>query len=111
MGTQRYCFALDLKPDEKLIQEYETYHQQVWPQVLTSIEQAGILSMEIYRFANRLLMIMEVNGDFSFERKRQIDQQNEKVQQWEALMWKYQQAIPGAKEGEKWVQMTKIFSL
>jgi L-rhamnose mutarotase len=33
------------------------------------------------------------------------------VQEWEELMWKYQQAIPGAKPGEKWVLMNKIFEL
>jgi len=26
-------------------------------------------------------------------------------------MWKYQQAVPGAKPGEKWVIMDKIFEL
>jgi len=111
MTEQRYCFALDLKPDEKLIEEYEAYHQKVWPEVLASIKSSGIRQMEIYRFANRLFMIMEVNEDFSFEKKRSGDEANDKVQEWEALMWRYQQAIPGAKEGEKWVQMNKIFSL
>jgi len=27
------------------------------------------------------------------------------------LMWKYQQALPSAKPGEKWVLMEKIFSV
>ena len=111
MSAQRYCFALDLKPDERSIERYEAYHQQVWPEVLTSIREAGIIHMEIYRFANRLFMIMEVNEDFSFEKKRSGDEANDKVQEWEALMWRYQQAIPGANAGEKWVQMNKIFSL
>jgi L-rhamnose mutarotase len=33
------------------------------------------------------------------------------VQQWEQLMWKYQQALPAAKPGEKWLIMDRIFSL
>jgi L-rhamnose mutarotase len=40
-----------------------------------------------------------------------MDQQNEKVQAWEELMWKYQKAVPGANAGEKWVIMNKIFEL
>ena len=36
---------------------------------------------------------------------------NPRVQDWEALMWKFQQALPFAKRGEKWVQMQPIFSL
>jgi L-rhamnose mutarotase len=33
------------------------------------------------------------------------------VMQWEKLMWEYQQALPTAKPGEKWVLMKKIFTL
>nr|MBP6989121.1 L-rhamnose mutarotase [Ferruginibacter sp.] len=33
------------------------------------------------------------------------------VQQWETLMWKYQQALPAAKPGEKWMLLNKIFEL
>lgn len=108
---QRYCLALDLVDDEQLIKEYEVYHQDVWPEIKKSILDAGVDSMEIYRVGNRLFMIMEVKDTFSFEQKGLADAANEKVQQWEQLMWKYQQALPTAKPGEKWILMEKIFSL
>jgi L-rhamnose mutarotase len=108
---KRYCLALDLKNDPALIAEYEAHHRNVWPEILQSITNAGIEQMEIYRTANRLFMIMEVNDDFSFEIKATMDSTNKKVQEWEELMWKYQQAIPGSKPGEKWKLMDKIFSL
>ena len=107
----RYCLALDLVNDEKLIAEYEAYHQKIWPEIKKSIVEAGIEQMEIYRFANRLFMIMEVNAEFNFANKSAADAMNPKVQEWEALMWKYQQAMPGAKQEEKWVLMNKIFDL
>lgn len=107
----RYCFALDLKDDKQLIEEYEKYHRQVWPEILNSIYEAGIEQLEIYRTANRLFMIMEVNDDFSFEKKSAMDAKNAKVQEWETLMWEYQQALPTAKPGEKWMLMDKIFQL
>ncbi len=105
----RYCLALDLVDDEKLIAEYEAYHRQVWPEVLKSIHDSGIQLMEIWRFANRLFMIMEVNDSFSFAAKDAADAVNPKVQEWEQLMSKYQQVIPGTRKGEKWVLMDKIF--
>ncbi len=108
---KRFCLALDLKDDPALIKEYETYHENVWPQIKQSITDAHIISMEIYRTANRLFMIMETTDDFSFEAKAQMDTVNEKVQEWEKLMWKFQQPLAWAKEGEKWVIMNKIFSL
>jgi L-rhamnose mutarotase len=108
---KRYCLALDLKDDAALIAEYEEHHRKVWPEILQSIKDGGIEQMEIYRAGNRLFMIMETNDSFNFETKVKADAANEKVQQWEKLMWKYQQALPAAKPGEKWVIMEKIFGL
>jgi L-rhamnose mutarotase len=108
---KKYCLALDLKNDAALIAEYEAYHRAVWPAILESIYEAGIGQMEIYRTGNRLFMIMEVKDDFSFEKKAMADAANDKVQEWEQLMWKYQQGLPGSKPGEKWVLMEKIFSI
>lgn len=109
--NKRYCLTLDLIPDERLIVEYEEMHRKVWPEIIASIRAAGIEDMEIYRTGNRLFMVMEVNGDFSFDKKAAADAGNEKVQAWETLMWKYQQAVPGARPGEKWIMMDKIFEL
>lgn len=108
---KRYCLTLDLKDDPALISEYEAYHKEIWPEIRDGITASGIVDMEIYRFSNRLYMIMEVNDEFSFEKKGAMDAGNEKVQEWETLMWKYQQALPGAKPGEKWMLMDKIFEL
>ena len=108
---KRHCLALDLKNDPELIAAYEEHHKKVWPEILENIRDSGILSMEIYRAGNRLFMIMEVDDQFSFERKALADLSNPKVEIWESLMWKYQQALPFAKPGEKWVLMEKIFSV
>lgn len=106
-----YCFTLDLIDDPALIEEYETWHRNVWPEVIANIRTAGIDGMEIYRYENRLMMIIQVNAAYSHSRKTALDLANDKVQEWEQLMWKYQKALPGAKPGEKWVQMKKIFEL
>jgi L-rhamnose mutarotase len=108
---KRYCLALDLKDDASLIAQYEAHHREVWPDIISSIKDAGIEAMEIYRFRNRLFMIMEVNDEFSFERKSAADAANKKVQQWEELMMKYQQPFAGSGRGEKWMLMDKIFDL
>ncbi|WP_166333597.1 L-rhamnose mutarotase [Sphingobacterium chungjuense] len=107
----RHVLALDLVDQADLIEEYESYHRAIWPEIEESILSAGVHQMAIYRFGNRLMMLMDVGDDFSFERKADADAKNERVQEWEKLMWKYQQALPGAKAGEKWVLMDKIFEL
>ncbi len=108
---KRYCLAVDLIDDEKLIAEYEEWHKAVWPEILHSIDSSGITQLEIYRVANRLFMVMEVNEGFSFEEKSKADSSNPKVQEWEKLMWKFQKPLSFAKPGEKWVLMNKIFDL
>lgn len=108
---KRYCLATDLKNDPQLIKEYEHWHQNVWPEIKRSIQEAGITDMEIYRLENRLFMIMDTDDSFSFERKDAMDEANQKVQEWEELMWKFQQPLPWAKKGEKWMLMEKIFKL
>src|SRR5580704_3876865 len=108
---KRYCLALDLKDDPALIAEYEKHHKQVWEEIIASIKRSVIESMQIYRTGNRLFMIIEVRDGFSFEEKSSADLANEKVQEWETLMWTFQQTLPWAKQGEKWTEMNEIFSL
>lgn len=79
---RRYCLALDLKDDPKLIAEYKRHHEKIWPEITESIKRVGIVDMEIYVLGTRMLMIMEVEVDFSFERKAQEDAKNPKVQEW-----------------------------
>ena len=108
---KRYCLALDLKDDPALIAEYEKHHKNVWPEIIQSIKASGVEVLNIYRTGNRMFMVIEANENFSFEKKNILDSANPKVQEWEKLMWKFQQALPWAKGGEKWVVMEQIFSL
>ena len=108
---RRFCLTLDLKNHPAFIAEYKKYHQKIWPEITQSIKDAGVEDMEIYLLGTRLFMIMEVNESFSFEAKARSDQQNPKVQEWETLMWEFQQPLPGAKLGEKWLGMERIFKL
>ncbi len=109
--NRRFCLTLDLKNDPALIADYKRHHRKIWPEITHSIKDSGIEDMEIYLLGTRMFMIMEVNERFSFEAKGKADLQNPKVQEWEKLMWKFQQSLPGAKPGEKWLLMDKIFKL
>ena len=113
MDKRRYCFSCDLKDDPDLIKKYKAWHAPggVWPEIIASIKEAGISEMEIYLTGNRMFMIMEVDEHFSAEKKAQMDAKNPRVQEWEKLMWRFQQALPWAAEGEKWVEMERVFML
>jgi L-rhamnose mutarotase len=109
--NRRFCLTLDLKDDPKPIAEYRRYREKIWPEITRSIKDFGIEALEIYLFGARMFMIMEANEHFSFEAKGKADQSNPKVQEWENLMCTFQQSLPQAKPGEKWLLMEKIFEL
>ena len=106
---KRYCLACDLKNDEAGIRAYDDHHKNIWPEIKESLKQSGIHEMEIFRTGNRLMMIIQVDESFSFERKYSMDEANPVVQKWEALMSNYQQQIPWAKPAVKWLLMERVF--
>ncbi|MEC3905436.1 L-rhamnose mutarotase [Tamlana sp. 2201CG12-4] len=110
---KRYCYSCDLKDNPKLIEEYKAHHAagNAWPEITKSIKDAGIVDMEIYLVGNRMFMIMEVDDSFDPVKKAEMDANNPKVQEWENLMWNYQQELPWAKDGEKWISLDRIFKL
>lgn len=113
MASLRYCFALDLKADSQKIAEYVNWHkpENARPAITESIRRSGIENMEIYLTGNRLLMVVEVDEHFSAEKKAAADNENPEVIAWEELMNNYQQPLPWAASGEKWVKMDLIYSL
>jgi L-rhamnose mutarotase len=108
---RHFCLTLDLKDDPRMIAEYKRYHEKIWPEITRSIRDSGIEDMEIYLLGTRMFMIMEVNESFSFEAKNKADQLSSRVQAWETLMSKFQQVLPQAGPGEKWLLMERIFKL
>ena len=107
---RKFCLACDLKNEDRLINAYDTYHREVWPEIQESLKRSGIIAMEIYRTGNRLFMILGVTDEFSFEKKAARDLANPIVQKWESLMSAFQQRIPWAPPDVKWVLMDRVFN-
>ena len=109
----RQILLCDLKDDPALIARYKKYHAagNAWPEITESITSAGITNMEIFLAGNRLVMIMETTEDFDAAAKTAADAANPKVQEWENLMDTFQQRLPFAPQGVKWVAAERIFKL
>ncbi|MBV7434560.1 L-rhamnose mutarotase [Cardiobacteriaceae bacterium TAE3-ERU3] len=107
----QYILFLDLKDDPKLIEAYEAHHRNVWPEVIAHIRDCGIEEMKIYRRGNRLVMLMEVNDQFTFAAMDEKLAERPKIQEWEELMSTFQQPLPEALDGEKWLPAELIFDL
>jgi L-rhamnose mutarotase len=113
MSTQQHVLTLELQDDPELISLYDSYHQPgaVWPEVLESIQNSGIESMQIFRLGTLLVILLEVNANFSFTAKYEADKNNPKVQEWERLMERFQRVDIADPEQGKWRPMLQIFSL
>ncbi|MBQ1498970.1 MAG: L-rhamnose mutarotase [Sphingomonas sp.] len=104
----RALFVLDLENDSELISAYEARHLPgaVWPEVIRAIHQLGYRDMEIWRAADRLVML----ADIAPAGLAPLDPDLQPiVAQWEAEMRAYQRPI--APDGPKWLPMTRIFAL
>jgi len=106
--NRRLVRALDLIDNSRLIEEYRATHAPgaVWPEITAHIRSMGVTDMEIWGTGNRLVMIMTVAADFP----RNVPEPA-RVAEWERLMDSFQQRLPGAPAGEKWITMTRIFAL
>ena len=87
------------------------HYKQVWPEINQSIKNSGVYNAEIFQTGNRLFMILEVDDSFSFERKAALDNSNPKVQEWEALIWEFQEALANTPAGSKWLLLDEIYNL
>jgi len=110
--TLRFAQALDLVDDPLLIADYEHAHKKIWPSVRDHLRSFGILEMEIYRLGTRLFMWVEADpAAYDAAVFAKASAASPVIQEWEALMAKYQQPAPWALPGEKWTPMQRIFSL
>jgi Uncharacterized conserved protein len=108
---KRYCLALDLINDAEKIMKYQQFHQRIWPEIAENIRQRGVLDMQIWQIENRLFMVMDTQDDYDPLKAEQIALDEPKNLEWEQLMWQFQQPLSSANQGEKWIEMQKIFDL
>src|SRR5688500_13380615 len=109
---KRLVLTLDLKDDPALIEAYRAHHRAVWPEVLESLRAVGVRAMDIYALGRRLVMVMDTADDFdlaeSFARHNASDP---RCAEWEALMKTFQVPPPGARPGQLWTRMERVFTL
>jgi len=109
---REFVLALDLKDDEQLIAQYVQHHQAVWPEVESALKAVGISEMKIWLLGNRLTMRFTAPDAFDPEADMaRYATMHPKIQEWEDLMAQFQQPLPQAKAGEKWLYMEKIYEL
>ncbi len=108
----KHCLTLDLQNDPAKIAEYEKWHSpgKIWKEIPEGIRQVGIRQMEIYRWQNRLFMLVETDDDFDWDLQMKKLSTLPKQEEWEIMMDAYQKRLTD-NLSEKWQPMKNIFNL
>jgi L-rhamnose mutarotase len=111
-ANERFVLTVDLKDDPSLIAAYEAHHRRVWPEVLRSLRRVGVLGMDIYRLGRRLVMVMDARKGFDLRRSFAAHVASDpRCAEWETWMKTFQEPPPGARRGELWTRMRRVFHL
>lgn len=111
--TKRYVQTMELKNDAELIRKYRQAHdrEHFWDEIKEGIRSVGILEMEIYILANRLVMIVDTPLDFDWDKAMARLATLPRQDEWEHYVAMFQQCAADATSDEKWQMMDRMFYL
>jgi L-rhamnose mutarotase len=104
---QRVGAAIALR--DGAIEEYERYHQEVWPEVLAAISAAGIRNYSIFRYGALLFSYYEYEGE-NFEADVAAIDDDPACIRWNEIMSRLQVPVPESAAG-KWLTLPEVFHL
>jgi hypothetical protein len=92
--------------------EYLNYHAtqfEKWPQVANGFCNAGFQQLLAYKNGRQLMLVISIPKGESLDKLNpKTSENNPKVDEWNKIMKKYQEGIPGTKPGEVWVFLKPI---
>ncbi|PXF41622.1 hypothetical protein BWQ96_08633 [Gracilariopsis chorda] len=103
--TKRIAMTLNIKPGQ--IQQYIDLHAHSRPQVRNALHSVGIRNLSLWNWGDRLFYYAEYIGDEPFDQAMDRYSKMDGVSDWEQLMHKYQQKLPGS-EGHVWWQPCQL---
>ncbi len=108
----RYVLTLNLKDEPGVVESYTRHHMRLWPEVRSSLIEAGVEQMDIYLLGRRLVMVVEVRDGIDYRAAFAAHaSSSERVAEWERLMQSLQESLPDARAGEWWAVMEPVFHL
>ncbi|MEZ2337336.1 MULTISPECIES: L-rhamnose mutarotase [unclassified Mucilaginibacter] len=102
----------NLVNDERLQQEYIDYHItqfKNWPEVAKGFCNAGFQQLLVFRNGRRLMLVISIpKGKKLDDLNPKTIENNPRVNDWNRLMKKYQEGVPGTRKGEIWVFFKQV---
>ena len=104
----RYGQVIVVKAER--LEEYKSYHADVWPEVLDTIRACNIRNYSIFYRDGQLFAYFEYVGD-DFEGDMARMAADPKTQAWWAIMEPMQTPVDTRAEGEWWANMEEVFHM
>ncbi|MES2275526.1 MAG: L-rhamnose mutarotase [Bacteroidota bacterium] len=105
----------NLVADPKMQQEYLDYHKtqfEKWPEVSNGFCNASFQQLLVFKNGRQLMLVISIpKGKTLDELNPLTTKNNPRVDDWNKLMSKYQEGLPGTKRGETWVFLKPLGSL
>ncbi|MFG4003048.1 right-handed parallel beta-helix repeat-containing protein [Flavobacterium aquidurense] len=109
---ENVVLTANLVDDSKLQKEYVDYHTtqfEKWPEIAKGFCNADFQQLQVFKNEKQLILIISIpKGENLDKLNPKTIQNNPRVEEWNALMKKYQTGIQGAKPDETWIFLNKI---
>lgn len=111
---ENIVLTANLVDDPKLQKEYVDYHTtqfEKWPEIAKGFCNADFQQLQVFKNEKQLILIISIpKGENLDKLNPKTTQNNPRVDEWNALMKKYQTGIEGAKPDETWIFLNKVES-
>ena len=109
---ENIVLTANLVNDEKLQKEYVDYHTtqfEKWPEIAKGFCNADFQQLQVFKNGRQLMLVISIPKGESLDKLNpKTKENNPRVDDWNALMKKYQTGIEGAKPDETWIFLNKV---
>lgn len=109
---ENIVMTANLVKEPKLQQEYLNYHAtqfKNWPEVAKGFCNANFQQLLVFKNGRQLMLIISIPKGESLDKLNpKTTENNPRVNEWNRMMKKYQEGIPGTKPGEVWVEFKPV---
>lgn len=109
---ENIVLTANLVADEKMQKEYVDYHTtqfEKWPEIAKGFCNADFQQLQVFKNGRQLMLVISIpKGEDLDKLNPKTTKNNPRVDEWNALMKKYQTGIEDAKQGETWILLKNI---
>lgn len=109
---ENIVLTANLVADEKMQKEYVDYHTtqfEKWPEIAKGFCNADFQQLQVFKNGRQLMLVISIpKGEDLDKLNPKTTKNNPRVDEWNAIMKKYQTGIEDAKQGETWILLKNI---